>query len=505
MQHARNLQHYLKPRKAGREPGGSRLVPAALAALLLIAGPALSAAATSHDLADHDIRSAVEGDFLVDPAVPFHSVEVKVVQGIVTLSGSVDTILARNRAVDLARTIKGVRSVVDEIRVETPSRSNDALRRDVEWALVNDPAADSYEVTVSATDGVVTLGGTVDSWQEKQLVARVVEGVKGVKDIQNLITFDVPADRPDTELAAEIRSRLKWNAWVDDGLVKVTVADGKATLTGTVGSALERARAVGQAWVPGVREVDATGLEVEWWARDDMRRDKYRLKSDAQIRDAVKDALVYDPRVLSFNPDVRVKNGVVTLSGVVDNLEARRAAERDARNTVGVSHVRNHLRVRSDSDVTDDEITLAVQRALQRDPYIDRSNVGVTTFRGEVSLAGEVDTWFERSRAESVAATVQGVVDIHNNLVTFRPPRFGADEVLEEEIEDDLLWSPFVDSDEINVSVVNGVATLTGTVDTWADRSWAAEIAREGGALRIQNNVKVRDAEQGAFWMPLFF
>jgi osmotically-inducible protein OsmY len=131
-------------------------------------------------------------------------------------------------------------------------------------------------------------------------------------------------------------------------------------------------------------------------------------------------------------------------------------------------------------------------------------NVGVTTFRGEVSLAGEVDTWFERSHAESVAATVQGVVDIHNNLQTLQPAQAVADAVLEDEIEDELFWSPFVDSNEINVSVVNGVATLTGTVDTWADRSWAAENARESGALKIRNDIKVRNAEQGAFWMPLF-
>jgi osmotically-inducible protein OsmY len=216
----------------------------------------------------------------------------------------------------------------------------------------------------------------------------------------------------------------------------------------------------------------------------------------------VQDALLFDPRVVSFEPDVRVKNGVVTLSGTVDNLEASRAAEEDARNTVGVALVRNHLRVRPTNELTDDEITLKVQRAMKRDPFVDRSEIGVTTFDGEVSLAGDVDSWFDWSRAEEVAAGVEGVVTIHNNLRVEGQPQYVADRVIEEQIEDQLFWSPFVDSDEINVAVVDGVATLTGTVDTWADYSWAAENAREGGASKVHNNLIVRDRAESAFWMP---
>jgi osmotically-inducible protein OsmY len=475
------------------------LVTSTVAAALLVASPA--PAATSHGLDDRDIRGAVENEYLVDTTVPFHSVDVRVSSGIVTLSGQVDTILARRRAVELARTIKGVRSVVDELRVEPASLSDDELRRDIEWALVSDPAADSYEITVSVNDGVATLDGTVDSWQEAELARRVVEGVRGVRDVKSEITFDIPAARPDPEIEAEIRKRLRWNARVDDGLITVAVEDGKVTLGGTVGSAIERARAIGDAWVAGVKDVDASDLEVEWWARDEMRRDKYALKSDQEIRRAVQDAFLYDPRVLSFNPEVRAKGGVVTLSGTVDNLEARRAAERDARNTVGVVLVRNHLQVRPTSELGDEEITRRVERAMRRDPLVDRFDVGVTTFDGEVYLAGQVDSWIEKTHAEQVAAGVQGVIDIHNNLDVSRSPALASDRAIEEDIKDELFWSPFVDADEVHVTVDNGVATLSGTVENWADYSWAAENAREGGALHVRNNLKVRN-EQGAYWMP---
>jgi osmotically-inducible protein OsmY len=250
--------------------------------------------------------------------------------------------------------------------------------------------------------------------------------------------------------------------------------------------------------VPGVRAVDVGGLDVEWWARDDMRRDKYVLLSDEQLKRAVEDALGYDPRVLSFDPIVEVRGGVVTLGGTVDNLEARRAAERDARNTVGVVDVRNHLRVRPRATATDEELAQGVRQALARDPYMRDFVVSVTASSGEVRLAGEADSEFEKVYAETVAAGVPGVVDVRNDM-RVRAPRRRADRAIERDIEDELLWSPFVDSDEVNVTVRNGVATLTGSVDTWADYAWAEENAREGGARAVENDLSVRNG-QGAFW-----
>jgi len=463
--------------------------------------PFASAATTVRDLPDPDVRAAIEGEFLTDSRVPFNAVDVEVSQGIVTLSGDVDTILARKRAVDLARTIKGVRAVIDKLNVTPVPRSDGALRQDVERAMLMDPAADSYEVHVEAANGVVTLSGTVDSWQEKQIVQRVAEGVKGVKEVRNHVKFDLPTARPDHEISAEIEKRMSWDARVDDGLIHVAVDDGTVKLTGTVGSALEKAYARGLAWVPGVKEVDDSGLEVEWWARDDMRREKYVFRSDEQLEQAVKDAFVYDPRVLSFHPDVDVDSGVVTLSGTVDNLEARRAAEEDARNTVGVIAVRNHLRVRPSTRYSDEEITQDVQTALARDPFVDRFDVGVTTYRGDVALAGTVDSVFEKEHAETVTSGVKGVLDVRNNLHVSERSPYRSDLAIEQDIEDELFWSPFVDSDEVNVTVQGGVATLTGTVDTWADRSWAAQNARDGGAIAVHNQIKVKN-DNGAYWAP---
>ncbi len=62
---------------------------------------------------------------------------------------------------------------------------------------------------------------------------------------------------------------------------------------------------------------------------------------------------------------------------------------------------------------------------------------------------------------------------------------------IERNIKDELFWSPFVDADQVKVEVVNGVAELTGTVDTWSEREAAGENALEVGALILDNDLAV--------------
>ena len=68
------------------------------------------------------------------------------------------------------------------------------------------------------------------------------------------------------------------------------------------------------------------------WARDeDLRKDKFVVKSDEEIQSAIEDALLYDPRVLSVNVTPDVTAGTATLRGEVASLRAKRAAASVAR------------------------------------------------------------------------------------------------------------------------------------------------------------------------------
>jgi osmotically-inducible protein OsmY len=206
---------------------------------------------------------------------------------------------------------------------------------------------------------------------------------------------------------------------------------------------------------------------------------------------------------------------VVTLQGVVDNLKAKRAAEQDARNTVGVSSVRNFLKVRPVEERENEAIEKDVRAALLRDPFVERYEIAVDAYDGTVYLSGTVDSHFEKGQADDLASRTAGVTDVVNNLAVeggyyahdpyvddwamYSYPWYGrftyhtldSDWELERDIEDELYWSPFVDAEEISVSVDDGVATLSGTVDSWMERGAAQDNAFEGGATRVRNELEV--------------
>lgn len=487
-----------------------------LAAILVSAGAAAAAAPT-----DGDVTEKVEQEILFDPAAPANDIDVATTSGIVTLRGTVDNLLAKERATRIAETVRGVRSVVNLIEVEPgKTRTAEQLQKQVEAALYYDVATEGHEIDVSAgSGGEVTLSGTVQSWPESRLVELVAKGVSGVTAVTNRIVVDPKDERLDAEVRPEIVARLHWDTLIDDDMIDVRVDEGKVRLSGVVGSAAEKSRAIASAWmVAGVQEVDAGALAVEKWARDDdLRRTKYVERTDAEIRDAVRTALIYDPRVKSFNVDVKARGSYVTLSGVVDNVEARMAAERDARNTVGVLGVTNLIKVRASVDVPDDRIASAVHGALFRNPYTETYEITVTADDGVVHLTGTVDTYFEKAEAERVASRAKGVTGVRNGLVVERPgilvydpyvynwsiyefPWYDGNSVVQskgdreirQDIETELMWSPFVDADDVNVMVTAGIATLTGMVDSWSEYRAARENAFEGGAHTVINNIDVR-------------
>lgn len=464
---------------------------------------------------DKDISNAVENELMFNATTPAYLIDVTSNTGIVTLEGSVNNILAMDRAVKIARTVKGVRGVVNNIEVDAPYRSNAVLKNDIEQALLNDPATDSYEVSVKVNDGMVTLDGNVDSWQEKQLSEYVAKGVIGVKQVENNISIQYNVSRSDYEIREDVESSLQNDIRIDGALIDVKVKNGNVELSGIVGSSSEKSLAYSKAWITGVNSVDTDNLTVAKWARDDnLRENKYASKTDIEIKQAVQDAFFYDPRVLSFNPTVAVKYGVVTLSGAVDNLKAKKAAEQTAKNVVGVMRVKNHLKVRPAYIPADTDLESEVQAAMLKNPVVEKWEIDVKANNGIVYLNGTVDSYFEKSKAEDIATKTNGVINVENNLTvndnndyyfydyygwnTMYPPyhidveqNYKTDYAIKHDIVDELWWSPYVNQGDVTVQVDNGIATLTGTVDTKREKLFAEINALEGGANQVENNLVV--------------
>ena len=484
---------------------------------LLIAVPTANGA---HNVTDVSITDAVEDQLLLDDAVILFQIDVSTIDGIVTLEGTVDNLLAKERAARIAKIVKGVRSVINKIKVEPPDdRTARQIRLDVERALVSDPATDAYEVDVAVTGRVVILTGVVQSWREKNLCETVAKGIKGVVAVVNDIRVEWLEERSDFEIKAEIEKALEWDAFVDDDLISVEVKDGTVTLTGVVGSAAEKDWAYLHSFVNGVDTVNSAALLVKRWARDDdLKGEKYSLKPAADIEQAVEDALLFDPRVSAPRVTAEMaENGTIILRGTVDNLKARLSASQDARNTVGVRNVENRIRVRPAEVMNDQEIAEEIRGALSRDPFTESYEIMVTVNNGVAKLRGTVDSFFEKAQADDVVSKIKGVIMVDNKLQVldefkrrhYDPyidahaaydyewdpdrPRFPSkgDRKLKEDIRDEFFWSPFVDGDDIDIEVDDGTVTLKGRVDSWSEYNAAANNAYEAGAVYVDNELTV--------------
>jgi osmotically-inducible protein OsmY len=505
------------------------LIPLALAALSACQKDATTAQTTSdstpkppalepkRSFTDPEVNAAVLATLARDPGVDATNIHVKTTQGIVELTGQADNLLTKRRAARVAEAVRGVRAVSDQTTLQLKSRADAEVTADVNSALLESSVPESYRIVPKTKAGTVTLTGNMKSYQERLMAERLTEGVRGVRAVDNQIAIQHGVARSDSSVAADVTSRLRWDALVNDGLIDVAVHDGIVTLTGKVASAAERRRADVDAWVLGAATVDDSGLTVDWAAQEaDLRRHKLLGRSDGQIASAIHDAAAYDPRVSVADMLVSVTNGNAVLRGSVPSLKGRIAAEDVARHTVGVLGVQNELVVKPGKTPSDAALVGSVKHALLWDPYTNVYPIDVQAKAGKVTLTGSVDTPYERAQATDVAAEVEGVKGIDNSLKVKRGEQVyvysaylfpyspyweswyaapsatkRSDTQIAEGIHEELLWSPFIDAERVKVDVTHGGAKLTGQVESQSERIAATEDAYEGGALTVDNELKL--------------
>lgn len=448
---------------------------------------------------DDAIQQAIAEQLRDDELLQGRAVKIEVSDGIVTLAGPVASLLEQERTARVASLVKGVRAVVNTTTIDSIRRPENELTTDVQIALARDPATELFQIEVKAADGTVTLTGSVDSYAEKLLASQVAKDVRGVHRLFNDLEVQTKHDRSDKEIDTEITRRLEADVWVDQRLIRVFVDDGHVRLRGVAGTLAERDAAEIDAWVAGVKSVDTSELQVDWQALDTARRQsKYAVRANYEIKEALGDAFRSDPRVNRFAIDIDIVGGWVVLSGEVHNLAAKRAAEQDALNTVGVTQVDNQLRVVIPKRRSDDELSDDLRSAFARDAHLANSEFDLSVKDRVAVMEGEVATPYVKQRAEQVASRVSGLVDIDNRLTVSDESRVVSDLQLKYGIKNRMYWSGYMDSREIAIRVDQGVVTLSGEVDSRAAFNMATRMAKEAGAREVRNRLLIREMVVGS-------
>lgn len=152
------------------------------------------------------------------------------------------------------------------------------------------------------------------------------------------------------------------------------------------------------------------------------------MKTDAELKKDVIAELNWDPAVVSTAVGVGVKDGVVTVSGHLDNYAQKFAVEHALRRVHGIKAIALELDVklspqhkRSDTEIAD-----AAEQALKWSALLPADKIRLTVENGLVTLQGQLDWEYERQSAEKAIRPLLGVVGIHNQI-TLKPRPVPAD------------------------------------------------------------------------------
>jgi osmotically-inducible protein OsmY len=207
---------------------------------------------------DAELQQDVMNELKWEPTLKAAEIGVAVKDGIVTLSGYVDSYVKKLVAEHAAARVFGVRAVAEEIQVRLPGslkRSDEDIAGVVANVLEWNVLVPHDRVKVQVQDGLVTLSGEVDWGYQKFAAEEAVRNLMGIVWFNNQITVK-PTVKPQ-DIKDKILSAFQRNALLDSRRIKIETRGGKVILSGSVRSWGERAEAQWVAWAaPGVFEVE---------------------------------------------------------------------------------------------------------------------------------------------------------------------------------------------------------------------------------------------------------
>lgn len=216
------------------------------------------------------------------------------------------------------------------------------------------------------------------------------------------------------------------------------------------------------------------------------------MRTDAEIKQDILEELRYQPNIDETQIGVIVEDGVVTLSGVVNEYYKKAIANKAAKSIAGVKAVAEDIEVKYGDEYkkTDKEIAKAAVNALEWNASVPKDKVMVFVEDGYIYLTGNVGWDYQRNAAKRTVQYLMGVKGVINNIEVM--PKVKPDNI-EEQIVKAFERSAELDAKDIRVQVDGDTVQLKGRVHSIKEKEEAEKAAlRSPGVRKVQNDIVVQ-------------
>lgn len=215
------------------------------------------------------------------------------------------------------------------------------------------------------------------------------------------------------------------------------------------------------------------------------------MKADENLQKNVQEALKWEPQLHAAEIGVIAKDGIVTLTGTVDNYYKKNEAENAAKKVNGVKAIVEKIEIKSpdSKSINDNYIAEKILNVFKSDFSIPDEKIKLKVEKGWVTLEGNVNWNYQKELAKNAVIDLMGVRGVTNNIMT-RTNR--NDAIKKTTIEKAIHNNAALEHDHIEVSVKNNDVKLSGLVNSFFEKEEAERIAwKTPGIWSVDNEIGV--------------
>lgn len=217
------------------------------------------------------------------------------------------------------------------------------------------------------------------------------------------------------------------------------------------------------------------------------------MRNNEDLQKDVQDAIIWEPLLHAAEIGVTAKDGIVTLTGVVDSYAKKLEAEHAAKRVAGVKALVEKIEIKLESwgKKDDSEIANEVLKALKWNWQVVNDKIKVQVENGWITLEGELEWNYQRLAAKQAVKNLVGVKGVTNNI-TIQSGKHSS--IAKLDIEKALRRNQLVNDDDIRVITNGNHVVLQGSVTSWHQRDEAERMAWNApGVSTVENELTVDD------------